>query len=252
MGYLAQKKKNFRDEIALKMLAVILSTITFIPLLFGDFLSITNILFVIYLFIIIVLCYSIIVRRFVFSLIFAILLLINYFYISSSAILFFAPQKQSDNMVSIQYSSNGLTIKDTNVIQKGFLKLNDIYAFFNKVKIANSEQIVLGINLSDTKNIDKTLSQLRKFVINQDCPVVIVGDFSLPAWSPLIKKFLDDTNLSVKNSLLFVSPKGNLTFSPSYNILAFKNANISDIKIIKHSQKGERPSVVFNFDPNNN
>ena len=63
----------------------------------------------------------------------------------------------------------------------------------------------------------------------------------------MIKKFLDDTNLEVKNKLMFVSSYNkNAFFSvPSYNILAFHNTVISDINITDSKEK--TPVIEFKF-----
>ena len=177
MGYLAQKKKNIREEIIFKTLVVVLSIITLIPLFFGSFLSIENILFHVYFIILIALFFSIVRQKFLYLFIFSIILLINYFYISSSSILFFAPQKQADTMTLVRYENNNMIIENTEVLQKGFLKLDTIYAPFSKIKGEKYEQLFIGIDFSNLKNINRALQQLRNFIISQDSPVIVVAIF---------------------------------------------------------------------------
>ncbi len=249
MGYLAQKKKNIREELVLKIMAVTLSVYTVILLLCNDSSLMEKALFQVYCIIVITLIYSLFIRRFVFSLVFTIILLVNYFYISSSSILFFAPQKHSNNMVFVKYSDNEFDIENAEVIQKGFLKLDKTYVSYRKVKLFGVEQLFLGVDFSYVKDVKKHLHQLRSFIIKQDSPVVIVGDFFLPAWSSSVKKFLSDTNLEVKNRLLFVSSKNKNAFfsTPSYNVISFHNIVISDIKITSPKQKQKTATMEFKY-----
>ncbi|MBQ8436269.1 MAG: hypothetical protein IJX20_01320, partial [Alphaproteobacteria bacterium] len=83
-------------------------------------------------------------------------------------------------------------------------------------------------------------------------PVIIVGNFGIPAWNPLFSDFLQNTALEVKNRILLSD--GENLFSPfsipSINILAYKNIGIRQISF-KSNNESQHPLIInFNLEYN--
>ena len=84
-----------------------------------------------------------------------------------------------------------------------------------------------------TTNSEEEYHNLEKFITLQNGPVIIVGDFGIPSWNLLFKEFLNNTDLSVKNRILFTDGKTSFRFwfVPSLNILGFDNLGIEKISM---------------------
>lgn len=103
--------------------------------------------------------------------------------------------------------------------------------------IAENQPIVLvNIDFSGLPHEQENLvyHNLGEFVTAQDNPVVIVGDFGIPAWSKTFQKFLNKTGLEVKNHVILSNGKYrfNLFSVPSFNLLAYKNFGVSNVRFL--------------------
>lgn len=82
--------------------------------------------------------------------------------------------------------------------------------------------------ISEQSTVFKNLTE---FILSQDDPVIVIGDFGLPSWIPVFKKFLNDTALEVKNGIIL--SEGRHRFNPftipTFYILAYRNVGIEDI-----------------------
>ena len=47
---------------------------------------------------------------------------------------------------------------------------------------------------------EQALGYVNNFVASQDDPVIIFGDFGIPAWAPAFGRFLDSSGLEVKTT----------------------------------------------------
>lgn len=210
MGYLAQKKKNARENIFLKWMLFIFTILTLLFLLPQKDIFLKNWLFQIYVINVLIFLYALIIRRFYFCLGFAVLLIINYFQIAMSARIFTNFDSGGEHHISVTYSPDSpLEVEAHNaiVLRKGHLVLgqNEIAPF---MAIEKNGHVFTLIRVDLENNTPKEraigLLQLRNFISDQDDPVIVFGDFGLPAWSKEMKAFLEDTNLEVKNRILFV------------------------------------------------
>ena len=108
--------------------------------------------------------------------------------------------------------------------------------------------IFVNINFAGlTGGEEKTVfDNLSEFVLSQDEPLIIIGDFGIPAWSETFRKFLAQTGLEVKNHVI-MSDGGswfNLFTVPSINVLGYRNLGLKNIDILP-AHKGSHP---FRFD----
>ena len=96
-------------------------------------------------------------------------------------------------------------------------------------------------NLKDIKDkeIKGVYDNLIEFVLLQDDPVILVGDFGITSWSPIFKNFLQKTALEVKNRIIMTD--GSHFFSPfsapTINLLAYKNIGIRSINVFSAKKK---------------
>ena len=100
-----------------------------------------------------------------------------------------------------------------------------------------------GISRKEEKSVYKNLS---KFVVMQDNPVVIVGNFGIPAWSKTFQKFLNKTGLEVKNRIIMSD--GSVLFNPlsvpSLNILAYKKFGVKDVSFLPKEGNRNHPLLI--------
>ena len=96
---------------------------------------------------------------------------------------------------------------------------------------------------------------LREFVLSQDDPVIVIGDFGLPAWMPVFKNFLEATSLEVKNKIILSEGKNrfNPLAVPTFYVLAYKNVGIDDITFFPPKNSKTFPlGVTLKILPNKN
>ena len=108
--------------------------------------------------------------------------------------------------------------------------------------------IFVNVNFAGlTGSEEKTVfGNLAEFVLSQDEPLIIVGDFGIPAWSETFRTFLAQTGLEVKNHIIMSdgSSRFNLFTVPSVNVLGYRSLGLENIDILP-AHKGSRP---FRFD----
>lgn len=97
----------------------------------------------------------------------------------------------------------------------------------------------MGIEAEEEKVV---FDNLAEFVLNQDNPVIIVGDFGLPAWSGIFKEFLNRTGLEVKNRVLMTDGRRRLNFFtvPAINVLAYRDVGLGKVEVLPEI-RGSRP-----------
>ena len=134
-------------------------------------------------------------------------------------------------------------------LRSGKLILSKNYVGSYMEFLEGSQPLVLinvdfsGITRSEEKNVYKNLS---KFVVMQDNPVVIVGNFGTPAWSKTFQKFLNKTGLEVKNRIILSD--GSVWFNPfsvpSLNVLAYKKFGVKDVSFLPKEKNGMHPLLI--------
>lgn len=96
-----------------------------------------------------------------------------------------------------------------------------------------------NLSFKEEKNV---FDNLAKFILGQDEPVIIIGDFGVPAWSKTFKNFLAKTDLEIKNRIIMTD--GNSWFNPfivpSINVLGYRNLGLKNIDILS-DHKGSHP-----------
>ncbi len=300
MGYLSQKKKHERINFILNFSLGLISVTSFLALFdrsstFSAFVNQWQ--FQIYLYLLVVFMYALISRFFIQGTFAALLIVVNYMLIASSANLFNSSHGGGTRQVSILYQNQtqnadtlmgqaqaeGVDVislnhsrapfsnidkypgyylyNDDNELQQSFiiskylpLKSGRIlfspqYSGSYMMFIAENQPMVLvNIDFSGlTHEQEGTVyHNLGEFVIAQDNPVVIVGDFGIPAWSKTFQKFLNKTGLEVKNHVILSNGKYRFNpFSiPSFNLLAYKNFGVSNVQFLPKNDNNLYPLLI--------
>lgn len=251
MGYLSQKKRNAREGTFLKWMLFIFTILTLLFLLPQKDIFLKNWLFQIYVINILIFIYALIIRRFYYCLGFAVLLVVNYFQIAMSARIFTNFDSSGEHDISVIYSpASPLEVEADNaiILRKGHLVLGqkEIAPF---MAIEKNGHVFTLIRVDLEHNTPKEraigLLQLRNFISDQDDPVIVFGDFGLPAWSKEMKAFLEDTNLEIKNRILFVKTGSRYSYfsSPKFYILSFQNVGVEDINVFAPKDDESYPEI---------
>lgn len=243
MGYFSQRKKHARQNMFMQVSLVILAIIYFL-LWFDDgtssfFKTLRHAQFHFYLYNIFLVLYTIFHRQIIYSVLAVLLMFSNYGSLAKSARLFFNQEPAGFNRLNISYQKgeqNYLPLEGEKIKKQGKLELSPhLTASF--IVTEKNESLITIINLDFLSKYEReyptALRNLEKFVVAQNGPVIIIGDFGIPSWDILFRNFLNKTGLSVKNRILFTDGKSKFRFwlIPSINILGFDNIGIESISM---------------------
>lgn len=239
MGYLAQKKKTARESAFLKWALIIFTILTLLVLLPQKDSFLRNWLFQIYILNVLVLLYALSIGRFLYSLGLAVLVVINYFQIAMNARIFTNFSSEGEHHISVTYNPKAsLEVEAHNaiILRRGHLVLGkDDIAPFMAIEKNSHVFTLIRVDLANNTAKERAIAllQLRNFISEQDDPVVVFGDFGLPAWSKEMSAFLEDTNLEVKNRMLFTKRGSRHSYLsvPKFYILSFQNVGVEEIDV---------------------
>lgn len=117
----------------------------------------------------------------------------------------------------------------------------------------NHDLMLINIDFSKLKHSEESLvfRNFTKFILEQNVPIIVLGDFGIPSWSETFKKFLSDTDLEVKNGVILSD--GNSRFDiftqPSINVLGYKTLGLSEVKFLDKSAKNAHYPLLFKLVP---
>lgn len=292
MGYWTQKKKYNRRRITIGILLIIL---TFFSLSSFIFDGLNEWRFQFYLLSFITMIYAAFNRFFIYSFIAAILLLINFFVISSCTSIFLTSKdykQEKERIISLIFQNETkdfLEIFEQTVNHKAKLlavvnpKNNDINPsgliptnyflsageqggsfivsksmpisagklilskdnsiIFARLKIEEKDYIFLSLDLSklNKKQQKAALKHISSFILSEDDPIIIFGNFGMTAWNSLFIKFLTESGLKVKNNLLSLLP--NLFLPPTNYVIGYKNMEFIDLKRLPKKENSYAPML---------
>lgn len=241
MGYFSQRKKHERENLFMAVSLCVTALVYFVLLFDGQPGGFLEILrgaeFHFYLFNIFLLAFTLWHRKILYSVLALLLLLWGYTSIAKTSRLFFAEISDSPRGFELVYKAGSQDYddlfedKDIIIRRAGKIELSpDTEAYFKTFE--KYDRIFTLVNLDFAKvpasGQKVVFANLARFVLNQDEPVIIIGDFGLPAWSPLFRDFLTETGLEVKNHIVYSDGKKSFSFFnvPTLNILAYDNIGI--------------------------
>lgn len=251
MGYFSQRKKNERENLFM-VVSLAVTAMVYFALLFdgeqGGFLeTLRGTEFHFYLFNIFILAFTLWHRKILYSFMAVLLLVWGYTSIAKTSRLFFAAESDSTKAFNVAYKTgsqnydNIINVHEVILRRRGKIDLSqETTASFMTFEKYDNIFTLVNIDFSKVSDKDLTIvyTNLGKFVVNQDEPVIIVGDFGIPSWSPLMRDFLVKTGLEVKNHIVYSDGKQAFRFFqvPTINILGFDNIAIRRLKFLPQDQ----------------
>lgn len=142
-------------------------------------------------------------------------------------------------------SEKSFILTNKTPLRAGKIKLSPKYSASFLVFEENGKNLIFvnvdfgKLKKSEEKNV---FDNLAEFVLSQDEPLIIVGDFGIPAWSETFKNFLAKTDLEVKNRIIMTDGKSwfDLFSIPSINLLGYRNLGLKNVDILS-AHKGSHP-----------
>lgn len=120
------------------------------------------------------------------------------------------------------------------------------------VSVSKNGQKIMILNI-DFSNLQKeeaktVFANLEEFVLAQNIPLAIIGDFGIPTWMPIFQKFMVQTGLEVKNRVILSNGRRwfNLFALPTINVLGYKALGLESVKRLEQSPNGSYP-FLFSF-----
>lgn len=198
--------------------------------------------------------YSTFIKRYKIAVFFALFFLINYTTLSSSTNLFFPDKFVGSKNIELNFASNidlSNYFHENKEASGAIIIAKKFVAPYVIIKENNSLLTLIKVDFrgADKNQYSQIFSQLHQFIVKQDNPVIIFGEFAVPAWDRSFKKFLNLSGLTVKNELIFTSKSHyNFFTTPSFYILGFQEMGVSRTKISEiNNIKTIKTNVSFNL-----
>ena len=190
--------------------------------------------------------YTMIIKHFGQAIMFALILALNYTILTISGNIFLSDSFKGQDTCEINFDSQRLlsdSFSKDNIISSGTLIVAQKYISPYIVLNKENPLAFIRVDFREAKESEYPIifEHLNEFVVKQDVPVIIFGEFGVPAWNVAFRKFLDKSGLLIKNRLLFTeSSSFNIFTIPSFYILGFKEMGIKDIDV---SEKDNRKTI---------
>ncbi len=243
MGYFSQRKRREREKIFLSLITIVLGFYTFFLFFQSEdipFLSeIRQYLFQAYVINIIAFVFALLLGRVLCALFLSVYGIIAFFILSAQADIFFSPQIKTSEHFRLEYQKTTplvIKAKGQTVLRSGHLNLLPTVQA-NFVTFDKNKHIFTAIDVNfaglGEKERRKAFRQLKTFITMQDNPVIVVGDFGETPWSRSFNRFLQQTNLRVKNKIMLMDDERrfNPFALPSFYVLAFSNTMVENIDV---------------------
>ena len=270
MGYLAQRKKHLRTDFILKSLLVLLaffSAAAFAGNAFGQFLNQWRFQF--YLLSLLVMFYALFNRFFLYSFLALLLLLLNFFVVSSSVpVLFSGGEGKGKTAFGMIYQPRPSSLLD--IFETADRRRADLLAVIDPVLngVSPSGLVPAGYHLADNDEGKSFMVSSRPprsagriglgggrsaafvsleiggrgYVFLSFDPVIIFGDFGMTAWSPAFGRFLASNRLEVKNDLF--SRFANLLMPPTQYVVGYRNLEFAGSRRLPSLGNRSAPSLI--------
>ena len=252
MGYLSQKKHQKRENFFLWLLAVFVMTITAVSIFYPKFDA--KYLFYLYCLTGILFVYAGWVKKYKFALFFVTIFIINYTSIAAYANIFISDDFDGAQSLEITFDPDtplSENFSKEHIISSGKIILANQYTLPYITIDRNNPLTIIRVNLLNVNfsEYDVLFKHLNEFIIKEDNPVIVFGNFGIPAWSLPFKKFLDVSNLTVKNRLIFNDGVDFNFFSNlGFYVLGFKDMGISEISRENADNNSIKFIISFNLE----
>lgn len=251
MGYLSQKKHELRKNIFLYVMMVLMLILTVGTFAnpgfhFGFF----N-LFHLYFLSVVIFIYVLWSKKYKQALFFGFILLINYTFLAATTNIFLSDKFNGSQNLALTFNTKEVFAESfarEDISSAGSLVLAGKYmAPFVILKEPSPITLVRVDFLKVPKReYGLIFNRLQEFILRQDNPVIIFGNFGIPSWNRIFKNFLQSSELTVKNRLLFT---GNNFLKPAdFYVLGFREMGISKINATGKSS-GILVDMDISFNP---
>lgn len=254
MGYLSQKKQQKRENIFLAVMMVIVAALTALSFTEQGIDCKYFNLFHLFCLVGILMLYSLWRKKFKSVLAFAILLIINYTSLAAYANIFLSDKFEGGQTLELSFNKKQKLsdiLDKENIKAAGTIILAQHYKASYAVVDHNTPITLIQVDFSNANHSDYPLifRHLNEFITQNDNPVIIFGEFGIPAWSKPFKNFIEISNLSVKNRLLF-NPDIKFDFFsiPGFYVLGFREMGLVDLDIVT-TDNAKTVKFLVSFNP---
>lgn len=121
-------------------------------------------------------------------------------------------------------------------------------ASYLNIQKGGKQVLLLNVNFAGLSAAEENTvyNNLTEFVLEQNLPIIIIGNFGRPSWSQRFQKFLADTELEVKNRIILSDGRHlfNPLQIPEINVLGYKALGLADIDFLSEADSGGYP-ILF-------
>ena len=253
MGYLSQKKQQVRENIFLSTMTFVLFCVTLLFMFYSVANSKFFNFFHVYCLSGLLFFYSLLIKRFGYATLFAFILAINYVVLTVSGNIFLSNTFKGNTQCELTFASQHLlsdSFKNEKIISSGSLIIAKKY-FSPYVILDKKEPIVfIRVDFRGAKREEYPLifRHLHDFIVKQDSPVIIFGEFGIPVWEASFRDFLNKAELTIKNKMIFTEgSRFNIFTLPSFYVLGFREMGVNAIHIQDvNGEKIIKTNISFN------
>lgn len=233
MGYLSQKKHQARENIFLYFMAFFLSVLSCFALIKPDFSFVFFNLFHLYCLSVLFAIYALVVQKYRQAFLFLFPLILSYTLLSSAGNIFISDTFNGEESLTLSFGDDTAPLASFSpdeLLSSGSVLLANRYTAPYAVIDKGRPLTLLRVNFKGAEASDYPLifRHLYDFLLTQNNPVIIFGDFGIPVWTKLFKNFLATSGLFVKNRFLFTEGFSfNIFSTPEFYILGFKDLGVS-------------------------
>lgn len=252
MGYLSQKKQQKRENIVMAIMMAVVLVLTALYLFVPNFDWQYFNLFHLYCLSGILAIYALWRQKYKTLMFFTTFLIVNYIALAAYCNIFLSDGFDGRQSLELTFDPQQKlidTLKDENVIASGTIIIANHYTAHYAVIRSLSPITLVEVDFRKAKGAEypTIFRHLHEFILQNDNPVIIFGEFGIPAWSEPFKEFIDLSGLMVKNRLLFDN-RFNIFSTPGFYVLGFKEMGIANISFTK-SGKQQIINVAVSFNP---
>ncbi len=248
MGYLSQKKHLRRESWFCIIVMVILAVMTGGGILTKNLCLAALSPLYLYLISALLTVYTFWRKRYKYMLGFFLLFITNSTFISANANIFVAEDFDGSEKMELSFNPEQKITDRFNknqIINAGEVLFDGKYAAEYVTVEPQNPITLVKVDFRDVekKDFNIVFEQLSNFLKMQNYPVVLFGEFGIPAWTFPFRKMMITSGLSVKNRILFTKNSPFNIFSlPGFYILGFREMGIKDVQ-----QTGKNIDWIISF-----
>ena len=108
--------------------------------------------------------------------------------------------------------------------------------------------MIINVDFSQMTPAEEALvfNSMNEFVLEQNIPVIIVGNFGISSWKEVFSGFLRQSGMEVKNRVILSDGKSffNPLVKPSIYLLGYKTLGVEQISFLNRGDNKSYP-ILF-------